>query len=87
MVELSKEAREAKLLYFFFNLLYMTIEAFVLIGGAEVSEYPASSRKLLVIQVKQHEASCSFWSGMISVVDGGFTHLWHDCHAPAYLWF
>lgn len=73
--------------FFFFNLLYMAIEAFILIGGAEVSEFPASSRKLLVIQVKQHEASRSLWSRMISVVDGGFTHLRPDCRAPVCLWF
>lgn len=70
-----------------FFLLYLTIEAFILTVGAEVSEFLASSRKLLVIQVKQCEASRSFWDGRISVVDRGFTHLWCDCSALTYLLF
>jgi len=71
----------------FFYLVYLTIEAFILIVGAEMSEFPPLSRKLLVIQEKQREASRSFWSGMISVVNGGFTHLWRDCTALACLQF
>lgn len=45
------------------------MEALTVTVGAEAPEFPASSRKLLVIHVRRCEASCWFCSGRISVYD------------------